>query len=233
LNLWHETIALIGAGLGTVIANVQVVFVVIAAWLLFGERQSPLRIATIVVVLGGITMTSGLARHDAYGSSPTAGAVVGVLAGLSYAAFLLVYRAANQGTGPRVGPLLDSTLGMLVGAVATAAFDPHFTWSPAPAAHLWLALLAIVSQVVGWQLLGAAIAKLPATETSVILLGQPVVTVIWGVLIFDERLSAVQWIGSATVLAGIAVLSLTGASRLSPPPPAGRSRSRRSYSPAT
>src|SRR6476619_7597514 len=38
LDLWHESIALIGAGLGTVIANVQVVFVAIASWLLYRER---------------------------------------------------------------------------------------------------------------------------------------------------------------------------------------------------
>src|SRR5439155_609619 len=51
LNLWHESIALVGAGLGTVIANVQVVFVAIAAWLLYGERPSAGRIATIALVL--------------------------------------------------------------------------------------------------------------------------------------------------------------------------------------
>jgi len=31
--------------------------------------------------------------------------------------------------------------------------------------------------------------------------------VIWGVLFFSERLSALQWIGSAIVLAGIAALN--------------------------
>jgi len=31
LALWHESIALVGAGLGTVIANVQVVFVAVAS----------------------------------------------------------------------------------------------------------------------------------------------------------------------------------------------------------
>jgi len=40
LALWHESIALIGAGLGTVLANVQVVFVAIAGWVMFGERWS-------------------------------------------------------------------------------------------------------------------------------------------------------------------------------------------------
>ena len=45
LNLWHESIALLGAGLGTVIANAQVVFVAAAAWALYGERPTPGRVA--------------------------------------------------------------------------------------------------------------------------------------------------------------------------------------------
>jgi drug/metabolite transporter (DMT)-like permease len=233
LNLWHESIALIGAGLGTVIANVQVVFVAMAAWLLYGERQTRLRAATIVLVLAGIAMTSGLARHDAYGSRPIAGAIFGLVAGMTYASFLLVYRAANQATGPRSGPLLDSTVGMLAGAFATSVLDPQFTFTPpTPSANLWLALLAIVSQVAGWWLIGGALPKLPAVETSVLLLGQPVVTVVWGVLIFKERLSAVQWVGSAIVLIGVGALSLTGASPQSPRQPDVRSQRRRSYSPA-
>ena len=46
-----------------------------------------------------------------------------------------------------------------------------------------------------------------------LLLGQPVFTVIWGVLLFDERLSALQWTGSAIVLAGVGVLSIQRTSR--------------------
>ncbi len=208
LNLWHESIALVGAGLGTVIANVQVVFVAAAAWLLYGERPTPARIVTIAVVFGGVVLTSGLARHDAYGAQPVAGAVIGVVAGVTYAAFLLVYRHANRTPGPRSGPLLDSTLGMMAGALACAVFDPHFTFRPGMPADQWLVLLAIGSQVIGWLLIGTALPKLPVVETSVLLLGQPVFAVIWGVLIFGEQLSVVQWTGSAIVLAGVAMLSI-------------------------
>ena len=207
LNLWHESIALLGAGLGTVVANVQVVFVAAAAWTLYGERPTPGRVATIAAVLVGVALTSGLGRHDAYGTRPVAGAVIGVLAGVTYAAFLLVYREANRTPGPRSGPLLDSTAGMVAGALACAVFDPQFTFTPGPAANLWLVLLAIGSQVIGWLLIGTALPKLPVVETSVLLLGQPVFTVIWGVLLFDERLSAIQWAGATIVLAGVAVLS--------------------------
>jgi len=207
LNLWHESIALVGAGLGTVIANVQVVFVAAAAWAFYGERPTRGRVLTIAAVLGGVALTSGLARHDAYGTHPVAGALIGVLAGAIYAAFLLIYQQANRTPGPRSGPLLDSTLGMVAGALASAAFDPRFTFVTGAAATLWLVLLAIGSQVIGWLLIGTALPRLPVVETSVLLLGQPVFTVIWGVLLFDERLSALQWIGSAIVLAGVGVLS--------------------------
>ena len=85
---------------------------------------------TIGVVLGGVVLTSGLARHDAYGAQPVAGAIVGMLAAVVYAAFLLVYREANRTPGPRSGPLLESTIGMVAGALASAVFDPHFTFTP-------------------------------------------------------------------------------------------------------
>ena len=113
-----------------------------------------------------------------------------------YAAFILVYREANRTPGPRSGPLLDSTLGMIAGALVSALFDPHFTFVPGLMPTVWLVLLAIGSQVIGWLLIGTALPQLPVVETSVLLLGQPVFTVIWGVLLFGERLSALQWAGS-------------------------------------
>src|SRR5262249_23316469 len=194
--------------LGTVIANVQVVFVALAAWFLYRERLSAGRALTIAIVLGGVALSSGLGRHDAYGERPVAGVAIGVVAGLSYAVFLLVYRFANRTPGPRSGPLLDSTAGMAAGALATAPFDPRFTLTPPGPAQIWLVLLAIGSQVIGWLLIGTALPRLPAVETSVLLLGQPVFAVIWGVLIFGERLSPLQWLGSIVVLARVALLSV-------------------------
>jgi drug/metabolite transporter (DMT)-like permease len=207
LALWHESIALVGAGLGTVIANVQVVFVALAAWLFHRERPTRQTVWTIALVLLGVGLTSGLARDDAYGSNPGLGAAIGVVAGGLYAAFLLVFRAANRSLAPVSGPLLDSTVGTVIGALACALFDRHFTLTPTVMAHLWLALLAIFSQVIGWLLISAALPRLPAVETSVILLVQPVFAVIWGLLFFGERQSTLQWIGSAIVLAGVAALS--------------------------
>jgi drug/metabolite transporter (DMT)-like permease len=219
LDLWHESIALVGAGLGTVIPNVQIVFVAIVAWMKLGERPRTRAIVMIGVVLAGVALISGLGRAGAYGTSPGRGVVLGVAAGVCYAIFLIVFRASNRGLVPPAGPLLEATIGMAIGALLSAGFDPRFTFAVSRQAHLWLLALALVSQVMGWLLIAVALPRLPSVETSVLLLVQPVFAIAWGVMFFAERLSSVQWIGSAIVLAGVAVLSMSGVAPVAAPAP--------------
>jgi drug/metabolite transporter (DMT)-like permease len=187
---------------------VQVVFVAMAAWAVHGERPSPRRSLTVAGVLAGIALTSGLARPGAYGSDPALGTVCGVLAGACYAGFLMTFRTANQSLGPPAGPLLDSTIGTVAGALLLAPLDPGFAFAPSWPAHGWLVSLALVSQVIGWLLIATALPRLPALETSILLLVQPVFAVAWGWFLFEERLSSLQWLGALLVLVGVASLSL-------------------------
>jgi drug/metabolite transporter (DMT)-like permease len=207
LALWHQSIAFIGVGLATVIANVQVVFVALGAWALHGERPSARGAAIVGGILCGLALTSGLAQADAYGSSPILGTAFGVFAGGCYAGFLLAFRAANRLLAPTAGPLLDATLGVLAGALMVSPFDSAFSLAAPVQSHIWLATLALVSQVVGWLLIATALPRLPATETSALLLLQPVFTLLWGLLFFAEHLSSLQWLGAVLVIAGVAMLS--------------------------
>jgi len=210
LSLWHWSIALIGAGLATVLANVQVVFVGAAAWILHGEKPTVRAMVTLPLIFGGVVLISGLGRPDAYGSDPVLGAALGAGAGVCYAGFLLLFRASNRGLVHPSGPLLWATSGATLGALALSLLDPAFstqiTWPP----HAWLLLLALLPQVVGWLLIATALPRLPALETSVLLLMQPMLTVVWGILIFAEALSALQWSGAVLVLGGIAYVTLSG-----------------------
>jgi drug/metabolite transporter (DMT)-like permease len=207
LDVWHESIALVGAGLATVLANVQIVFVAILGWVLHDERPTPRAAGVIVVVLFGVAMTSGLARTDAYGSNPIAGAAFGVAAGACYSGFLLLFRASNRSLAPTAGPLLDATLGMVAGGLASTPLDPQFAFATPWTATRWLILLALVSQVTGWLLIARALPRLPAVETSVLLLAQPVFTIVWGIVFFAEHPSPLQLVGSGIVLAGVPTLS--------------------------
>jgi len=208
LTLWHESIARIGAGLGTVLANIQVIFVGAAAWILHRERPTLLAVAVIPVVLAGVMLVSGLGRPDAYGSDPAGGVIFGIFSAAAYAAYLLQIRAANRTLSPSAGPLLDATAGAAIGALVTAPLDPRFSFAFAWPAHGWLMALAIVCQVGGWLLIGTALPRLAALETSILLLAQPIGTLLLSMAFFDERLSSVQWMGVALVMVGIAALTM-------------------------
>jgi drug/metabolite transporter (DMT)-like permease len=212
LLLWHQSIHLIGAGLATVLANTQVVFVGLVAWWLWKERPSGAQMLAAPTVLLGVALLSGLGRADAYGSDPVGGVAYGVAAALAYTAFLLTFRAASTAGARTVGPLLDATLGtavgvLLAGLLPGVALDLVPTWP----AHGWLLLLGALVQVGGWLFIGTALPRLPAIETSLILLLQPMAAVLWGHVIFSERMSALQWAGVALTLATIGGLSIQNA----------------------
>lgn len=211
---WHRAIGDIGAGLATVIGNVQVVFVGVFAWVFLRERPTRLALGLVPTVFLGVTLISGLGGAGAFGKDPLAGVIFGLLTALMYTGFLMLLRASNRGLAPPGGPLLDATAGAFLGVLVIAPlFDSEFSFVPSWPAHGWLVALALVAQVAGWLLISAALPRLPSLETSVMLLLQPMLTVLWAFLLFDEVLSLVQWVGVALVLGGVAVLASRGSVR--------------------
>jgi len=215
--VWHNAIGHIGAGLSTLIANSQVVFVAVAAWLILGERPSRRIVTAIPVVLVGVAMVSGLGRGDAFGSNPLLGTLLALVSAIFYAAFILVFRASNDIQAPPAGPLMEATAGGVLTVLMLSTFSGGIEFAPSWPSHGWLIVLALGSQVAGWLLIGYALPRLPAVETATIILVQPVLTMIWGAWVFDERPSTIQLIGAALVLAGVGFVAIARA-RVAPEP---------------
>lgn len=217
---WHTSIEFIGAGLATLLANTQVIFVALSAWLLLGERPRRTTLAAIPLILIGVALVSGVGQSDAFGIDPVRGTLLALLAAVLYAGFILGFRHSNDEQAPAAGPLLEATLGAAVGALAiglvSGGFDPTISWP----AHGWLLALALGGQVFGWLLIGYALPRLPAVETATIILIQPALTLVWGALIFDERPSATQIVGAVVVLAGVTFVAVVRARRRPEPEPA-------------
>jgi drug/metabolite transporter (DMT)-like permease len=152
-----------------------------------------------------MVLVSGLGRPDAFGSNPIRGTLFGLVTGICYSGFLLVYRRSTRPGETPFGAFFICTLGVVattgVGGSLTGELDLSWSWP----AHGWLLALAIGSQVIGWLLIGYALPRLPAVETSILLLMQPMATVLWAYLLFAEVLSPVQWWGVALVLSGVAL----------------------------
>ena len=109
--LWNRSIADVGAGLATVLANIQVVLVPLVAWALLRERPARGVLWALPVAGLGVLLISGALEHGAYGRDPGAGTLLGVGAGVAYVGFLLLLRHGSGGDPRRlVGPLFDVTL---------------------------------------------------------------------------------------------------------------------------
>jgi drug/metabolite transporter (DMT)-like permease len=211
-TLWNYAIDYVGAGLATVLGNTQVVFVGLFAWWVFRERPPKATALAVPLVLGGVVLATGVGRPDAYGSDPLLGVVYGIFNAMSYAAFLLIFRRTARSVTRPWGALFDASVGAAVVTLALGLLtDPAFDLRPVWPAHGWLLALAVGSQTIAWGAILAVLPRLPALDTSVILLVQPVLTVVWGAWLFAERPSPWQWAGVASVLAGIAVVVLAGA----------------------
>jgi drug/metabolite transporter (DMT)-like permease len=220
LAFWHASIRQLGAGLATVIVYVQVIFVALLAWLLFGEKPARRSVALLPLILLGIFLISGAGSTDAYGDNPTLGTMQAITGGLLYALFILLLRQSGKGhDAPPSGPLLDATIGTAVVALFIGIVtEPDFSLAPSWPLHGWLLLLAVVAQVVGWLIITRAMPHLPALDTSILLLGQPMLAILWAGMIFDESLGSGQWIGVALVLAGLTIFSLTTTGKSSSKP---------------
>ncbi len=208
LVCWHYSIEAVGAGLATVLGNIQVVLVGLLAWVALGERPANRTLAAIPVVFLGVVLISGVVGAGAYGEDPVLGVVYGVLTAITYALFILVLRHGNADLRRPAGPLFDATLiAALCSALAGVAIG-DLDLVPDLESQAWLVLLALSSQVLGWLLISVSLPRLPAVVTSILLMLQPVSTVILGAVLLSEAPSAVQLSGVAIVLAGVAFATL-------------------------
>jgi drug/metabolite transporter (DMT)-like permease len=205
LILWHNSIEDVGAGLATVLANVQVVLVPLVAWAVLAERPGRQVLAALPLALLGVVLISGVLEHGAYGRDPVRGAVFGLGAGLAYVGFLLLLRRGGADIRRPAGPLFDATLVAAVVSVAAGLVIGDSRLVPVWPGAGWLVVLALTSQVLGWLLISISLPRLAAAQTSLLLTVQPVGSVALAAAIFGESPSALQLGGVALVLSALQI----------------------------
>ena len=232
LILWSHTIAAIGAGLGTVVGNLEVLIISLLAWLVLGERPGRSLVLASPVMLVGLVLVGGLADvggSHAYGTDPALGAGLGVGVAVLYAVYILMLRQATSaaGAGTEVAaPLFEATAGAVVGSALLGLVLGDVRLGPPWPALGWIVLLALSSQVIGWLLITVSMPRLAAGTIGALLLIQPAGSVALSYVILGERPSLLQLAGVALVLTGVVVAVTGRAPDADRAPDAGYSRRR-------
>lgn len=203
LVLWTHTIYDVGAGVATVLGNLQVIFVAFIAWLAFKERLRARFLVALPVVLFGVVLVAGLFGHATTGSRPVAGVLYGLGTSVTYAAFILLLRRTTQGVPHVAGPLLDATLGAAFSSLLLGLVLNEMSFSLSGPSFGWLLLLAVLSQTLGWLFITSALPRLPAAVSSLLLLLQPAAALLIAYLVLSERPTPAQVFGAVLVCVGV------------------------------
>jgi drug/metabolite transporter (DMT)-like permease len=217
LVLWNHAIAEVGAGIATVLGNLQVLFVAFVAWAVFRERLARRFLVALPVVMAGVVLVSGLIGGSARGLHPLAGVGYGIGTSIAYAGFLLILRRTSTGTPHVAGPLAEATAGAAGGSLLLGLIFGGLRFEIPWPSFWWLLLLSLTSQTIGWLLITSSLPKLPAAVSSLLLLLQPAAAVLLAAIVLAERPSPIQLGGALLVCGGVLVASRAAAPAASRP----------------
>ena len=205
LYTWHRAIRLVGAGLSTLLANTQVVWVSLIGVFFLGERGGMRLVWQLVLAVLGVALLRGIFSAADAPTPDAFGFGLGLATGLFYTGFILALRRART-LDPEASP-------MALMAYASAATVPCLLLLCATGGEslivsdlrtvLLLSGLAVLVQGIGWVLLSRNLSRVPAASGALLLLLQPTLATVWGILVFDEPFTVATLAGAALVLAAI------------------------------
>jgi len=204
LWFWHQSIAYIGPGLSTLLANFQV-FVLTAVGVIWLKERISLSFALgLSLAMVGLWLLFG---RDWTTLPPDGrlGVILGLLTALAYGSYLLTLRAAQIRT-PELRPetrLFQVSLycTVLLGVINLAEGQSFLI--PDTRSLLALLALGLCCQVLGWLLIARGMPSLAAALVGLLLLLQPSLSILWDMLIFGLELEGIEFAGCALALMGI------------------------------
>jgi drug/metabolite transporter (DMT)-like permease len=191
-----------------VLVTAQPLFVALASGPVLGEKPGSETWAGIALgALGALVMVSG---DLGQGSDVLRGDVFALL-GASFAAAYIMTGRSMRTAGSDWLPYVTSVYSIAaIILVVTTAVAGHAFGGYSARTYGFLALLALVPQLIGHTAINRSLGYLPAASVAVAILGEPVGATLLGILFLNEDPTLLQLAGAVLVLAGV-YLGLRGA----------------------
>lgn len=197
---WTTGVMLAGATIPTLFSNTTPLWVGLGAQVLFKEKLKPGFWLGLALAFSGAVLIVG--TGDSQNEYLLEGILLGLGAGIFYGSYFLAAQRGREKLDPVSFLWVVCFTSSLVLLLTTVVLGQPLTGYPV---NTYLAFLAmgVVIQVVGWWLITCAQGLLPASLVSPTLLGQPVLTGLFAVLLLGETLSPSEIFGGMIVMSGI------------------------------
>ena len=199
-GFWISSLDYTSVAASVVLVSTQPVFVAVLAYVLFGERTTPLSFLGIVVAIAG---TAVIALGKTVGSAAFYGNVLALIGAVTVAVYVLIGRSSRTGG---VGVLPYS---VVVYTAAAATLLPVALilnvplWGYSGETWFWLAAITLGPQLMGHTVFNWALRYVQASIISGTILAEPVVASLLAWLVLSERPATLTLIGGVVVLGGL------------------------------
>lgn len=202
LILWHQSIYIVGPGIGSILTNCQVFFMALLGLFLLKERPSLHFVMAIILAFTGLYL---LLLPEITTSLGIKGVVFGIASGLAYAIclyFLKVNAELPERGGDQIAQMLNLSIWAALVLLGYALFTGESLAIRDGQTLAMLIIYGVMVQFIGWLLVNRSIGAISLGLAGLILLLEPVITYFVDVMFLHKASSAVQ-IGGAllTVIA--------------------------------
>ena len=200
LMLWHAAIGMTSVANATFLPNLAPLIVSLVAWQFLGERLKPVFAVGLVAALLGVGMM--VVASAGRGESNQLGNILAAITAIFYAGYILSVKQLRNRYNTSTIMLSSALIATAILFVAT--FVTGETFLPGDWRG-WLVLLGLAwfSHVGGQSLIAYALAFLPASFSSVMMLMQPVLAALFAWLLLSEAMTPLQAAGGAFVVLGV------------------------------
>lgn len=199
---WISSLAFTTVASSVVLVSTTPVFTALLAPWFLGERPGPRAWAAVVLALGGSLAIAG--GDLAVGGTAWVGDLLALVGAFAVALYFMIGRRVRE----------TASFGVYLATVyaAAAVFLGGFAWVAGTAltgfpSATWgyLALLALVPNLLGHGLLNWSVRRLRALTVNLAVLGEPVLATAYAAGLFGEVPGAMFYLGGVLILAGVAL----------------------------
>ncbi len=204
---WISSLVFTSVVSSVALVSLSPLFIALASVLVLGERLTRrLMIGMLIAIAGGILIGLADGAGAVPGANPMLGNALAIVAALCMAPYMIVGRALRH----KLSLLAYVTLVYGAAAIVLLLLCIATRTSlvlPNPIAYVWVALLALLPQLIGHTSFNWSVRRLPAAYATIPVLGEPVGSTILAITLLGETVRPLTLLGAAIAVAGIAIMS--------------------------
>jgi drug/metabolite transporter (DMT)-like permease len=209
---WISSLQYTSVTSSVVLVTLSPLFVAVASAVLLKERLTRWAVlGVLVATAGGLLIgASDAGQASAAAPNPPLGNLLALGGALCIVPHFLIGRRLRQKLS--LLAYISVVYGaaavvLLAAALATGARLTGF----APQAYVWMALLALLPQLVGHTSFNWSLGYLPATFATIPALGEPIGSTLLAILLLGETVTPLKLLGGLITLGGIALMMVSRA----------------------